>query len=174
MHIRKTETKDIPALLQMIRDSYIPYGEQIRDTDIPSYFYYDIASLMDDPKSDVWTAEESGKITGMAAGTELGPCAYHLKMLFVSGHSQHKGIGSALLERFESRGAERHFSLFTANYLDPAKWSRDFYRKHGYREYVPADDEKSPGLKTQADFLRGIGRLNNGGKHLIWKIIKTQ
>ena len=110
----------------------------------------------------------------MAAGTELGPCAYHLKMLFVSGHSQHKGIGSALLERFESRGAERHFSLFTANYLDPAKWSRDFYRRHGYREYVPADEETSPDLKAQTEFLRGIGRLNNGHKHLLWKTIRTQ
>ena len=174
MHIRKTEKQEIPALLQMIRDSYIPYREQIRKEEIPSYTYDDIASLLDDPKSDVWTAEENGKITGMAAGTELGPCAYHLKMLFVSGHSQHKGIGSALLERFESRGAERHFSLFTANYLDPAKWSRDFYRRHGYREYVPTDEETSPDLKVQAEFLRGIGRLNNGHKHLLWKTIRTQ
>ena len=69
MHIRKTETKDIPALLQMIRDSYIPYGEQIRDTDIPSYSSEEIVSLMDDPKSDVWLAEENGEIAGLAAGT---------------------------------------------------------------------------------------------------------
>ncbi len=173
MPVRKAEKQEIPVLLQLIRDSYIPYREQIGDTDIPSYSSEEIVSLMDDPKSDVWLAEENGEIAGMAAGTELGPCAYHLKMLFVSGHSQHKGVGGALLERFESRGAERHFSLLTANFLDPAKWSRDFYWKHGYREYVPADDEKSPGLKAQADFLRGIGRLNNGSKHLIWKIIKT-
>lgn len=109
----------------MIRDSYIPYREQIVDTDIPSYSSEEIASLMDDPKSDVWLAEENGEIAGMAAGTELGPCAYHLKMLFVSGHSQHKGVGGALLERFESRDAELHFSLLTANFLDPAKWFRD-------------------------------------------------
>lgn len=174
MHVRKTEKKDIPVLLQMIRNSYLPYQELIGDADIPSYTYDEIVSLLDDPKSDAWTAEENGEITGMAAGTEFGPCAYHLKMLFVSGQSQHRGVGSALLERFECRGAERHFSLFTANYLEPAKWSWVFYRKHGYREYVPADDENSPGLKAQADFLRGIGRLNNGRKHLLWKIIRTQ
>ena len=68
----------------MIRDSYIPYREQIVDTDIPSYSSEEIASLMDDPKSDIWLAEENGEIAGMAAGTELGPCAYHLKMLFFS------------------------------------------------------------------------------------------
>ena len=174
MHIRKTEKKDIPALLQMIRDSYTPYREQIRREDIPSYNYDDIASLLDNPGSDVWLAEENGEIAGMAAGTGLGPCAYHLKMLFVSGQSQHKGVGSILLERFESSGMNRHFSLFTANYLNPAKWSLDFYRKHGYREYLPADEEDYPFLKAQADFLRGIGRLNNGNKHLLWKIIKTQ
>ena len=170
MHIRKTEKKDIPALLQMIRDSYTPYREQIRKEDIPSYNYDDIASLLDNPGSDVWLAEENGRIAGMAAGTELGPCAYHLKMLFVAGDSQHKGVGRALLEQFEKRGAELHHSLFTVNYLDWAEWSRTFYGKHGYREYVPADEEKHPGLKAQADFLRSIGRLNNGEKHLLWKI----
>ena len=169
MHIRKTEKQDIPRLLQLIRDSYAPYQEQAGDADIPVYTDDEIASLLDDPKSDVWTAEENGGIAGMAAGTELGPCAYHLKMLFVSGQSQHKGIGSALLEQFERKGAERRFSLFTANYLDWAKWSRTFYGKYGYREYVPADEENHPGLKAQADFLRAIGRLNNGEKHLIWK-----
>ncbi|MBP5728833.1 MAG: GNAT family N-acetyltransferase, partial [Clostridia bacterium] len=174
MHIRKTEKKDIPALLQMIRDSYTPYREQIRKEDIPSYNYDDIASLLDNPGSDVWLAEENGRIAGMAAGTELGPCAYHLKMLFVAGDSQHKGVGRTLLEQFEKRGTELHHSLFTANYLDWAEWSRTFYGKHGYREYVPADEEKHPGLKAQADFLRSIGRLNNGEKHLLWKIRQTQ
>ena len=169
VQVREIEEKDIPEVLRLIKDSYAPYKEFIGDAGIPEYSYEEVSSLLADEHSDVWVAEENGKITGMAAGTEFGPSAYHLKMLFVGGSSQHKGVGSELLKCFEARGAERRYSLYTANYLDWAKWSGQFYAKHGYREFVPGDEKNNPGLKAQTDFLKKIGKLNNGDKHFIWK-----
>ncbi len=169
VQIREIEEKDIPEVLRLIKDSYAPYKELIDGLGIPEYSYEEVCSLLADEHSDVWVAEENGKITGMAAGTEFGPCAYHLKMLFVGGNSQHKGVGSALLRCFEARGAERQHSLYTANYLGRAKWSGQFYAKHGYRVFVPGDEKNCPGLKAQTDFLKKIGKLNNGDKHFIWK-----
>ena len=169
MDIREADKFDIQEILRLIEDSYIPYKDSIKDIDIPEYSYEEIQALLTEPQSDIWVAAEKGKIIGIAAGTEFGPCAYHLKMLFVLGESQHRGVGSALLETFEKRGIERHYALLTANYLDWAKWSRIFYKKHGYREYVTEDERFCPDIKKQAEFLQKIGRLNNGEKHLIWK-----
>lgn len=170
VRIREIEEKDIPAVLRLIRDSYAPYNDLISGAGIPEYSYEEIRSLASEPNSDVWVAEENGEITGMAAGTEFGPSAYHLRMLFVGSESQHRGVGSVLLERFEARGAERRHSLYTANYLGWAKWSGQFYEKHGYKEYEPGDEDSNPELKAQTDFLKSIGRLNNGDKHFIWKM----
>ena len=169
MNIREADKTDIQEILRLIEDSYTPYKDSIKDIDIPEYSYDEIQALLAESQSDIWVAEEKGKLVGIAAGIEFGPCAYHLKMLFVLGESQHRGVGSALLESFEKRGIERHYYLLTANYLDWAKWSRLFYKKHGYREYVTEDEITCPDIKKQADFLRKIGRLNNGVKHLIWK-----
>ncbi len=169
VRIREIEEKDIPAVLRLIKDSYAPYKELIDGVGIPEYSYEEVCSLASEPHSDVWVAEENGEITGMAAGTEFGPSAYHLRMLFVGGESQHRGVGSVLLERFEARGAERRHSLYTANYLGWAKWSGQFYEKHGYKEFASGDEENRPGLKAQIDFLEKIGKLNNGDKHFIWK-----
>ena len=169
MDIREANKKDIRDILEVIENSYAPYRDLVGGVNIPVYTYEEISVLLEDPQSDVWVAEENGKIIGMAAGTEFGPCAYHLKMMFVFGDSQHMGVGSALLRCFEKRGAERHYSFYTANYLDWAKWSWSFYEKHGYREYTPEDEKICLDVKMQAEFLRKIGRLNNGGKHLIWK-----
>ena len=169
MYIRDIKENDIDDILRLIEDSYKPYEDLIKDISIPVYTGDEIKALLDEPQSDAWVAVEDNEIVGMAAGTEFGPCAYHLKMMFVSGQAQHKGIGRALLEKFEKRGAERHHSLYTANYLGWAAWSGQFYKKHGYREYVAEDVTDNQDLKSQADFLREIGRLNNGDKHLIWK-----
>lgn len=169
VQIREIEEKDIPEVLRLIKDSYAPYKELIDGAGIPEYSYEEVSSLLADEHSDVWVAEENGEITGMAAGTEFGPCAYHLKMLFVGGGSQHTGVGSELLARFEARGTERRHSLYTANNLEWAKWSWQFYEKHGYRAFVPGDENNNPELKEQTDFLAEIGKLNNGDKHFIWK-----
>ena len=171
MDIREADKTDIQESLRSIEASYTPYRDSIKDIDIPDYSYEEIHELIAESQSDIWIAVKKGKIVGMAAGTEFGPCAYHLKMMFVLGESQHRGVGSALLESFEKRGIERHYSLLTANYLDWAKWSWLFYKKHGYREYVAEDEIVCQNIKKQADFLRKIRRLNNGEKHLIWKKI---
>lgn len=169
MIIREADKTDIKDILRLIEDSYKPYRDSVKDMDIPKYSYEEIQAFIADPKSDMWVAIESGDIVGVASGTGFGPCAYHLKMLFVSGESQHRGVGSALLGAFEKRGMELQFSLLTANYLGWANWSRIFYKKYGYREYITEDERNNPDIKNQADFLRKIGKLNNGEKHLIWK-----
>ena len=171
MLIRNGHEADICEILQMIKDSYTPYDDLICDISIPTYTCEEIHSLLNEPQSDVWVAVDNGIVVGMAAGTEFGPCAYHLKMLFVSGKNQHQGIGRELLERFEERARQRHFSLLTVNYLEWAEWSGRFYKKHGYKEYVQDDEETCPDLKSQVAFLKKIGRLNNGDKHLVWKTI---
>ncbi len=171
MLIRNGCEADIYEVLQLIKDSYTPYQDLISDVSIPEYNYEEISALLNEPQSDVWVAVDNGIIVGMAAGTEFGPCAYHLKMLFVSGKSQHMGVGRELLERFEERARERHFSLFTVNFLEWAEWSGIFYKKHGYKEYVQKDEEACHDLKSQVVFLKKIGRLNNGCKHLMWKTI---
>ena len=103
MDIREAGKTDIQEILRLIEDSYTPYKDSIKDIDIPEYSYDEIQALLAEPQSDIWVAAENDKIIGMAAGTEFGPCAYHLKMMFVLGESQHRGVGSALLETFEER-----------------------------------------------------------------------
>ncbi len=172
--IRNGCEADINEILQVIKDSYKPYMDLTRDISIPEYTYEEISTLLNEPQSDVWVAEDKGTIVGMAVGAEFGPCAYHLKMLFVSGKSQHLGIGRELLKKFEERALERHFSLLTVNYLGWAEWSGHFYKKHGFKEYVQKDEEACLELKSQVAFLKKIGRLNNGDKHLVWKKVKLK
>ena len=169
MIIRLANSKDIPHILQVVEDSYLPFAEQIEKIKVPTYTYEEIDSLIKDSKCDVWVAEQDNKIIGVAVGIEFGPRAYHLKMMFVSAQYQNQKIGEVLLEHFEQRGRERQFSLFTSNYLAWAKWSWKFYEKHGYKEYAPEYENISQDLKDQVAFLKEIGRLNNGDKHLIWK-----
>ncbi|MBP5603355.1 MAG: GNAT family N-acetyltransferase [Treponema sp.] len=169
MIIRMAETKDIPLILQVVENSYLPFTDQTKNVKLPSYTYEEIDSLIKESKRDVWIAEQDGKIIGVAVGMEFGPRAYHLKMLFVAANYQKKTIGKALLDHFEQRGRERHFSLFTSNYLSWAKWSWKFYEKHGYKEYTLKDEDNNSDLKEQVAFLKEIGKLNNGDKHLIWK-----
>ena len=171
MNIRLAESKDIPHILQVVEDSYLPFAEHVKNETLPSYTFEEIDSLIKDSKCDVWVAEQDEKIIGVAAGIEFGPRAYHLKMMFVTAKYQSQKIGEALLEHLEQKGSERDFSLFTSNYLVWAKWSWTFYEKHGYKEYTPEDEEKNSDLKEQVAFLREIGKLNNGDKHLIWKKI---
>ena len=80
-----------------------PYKDSIKDIDIPEYSNEEVQALLAKSQSDIWVAAEKGKIIGIAAGIEFGPCAYHPKMLFVLGESQHRGVGSAILETFEKR-----------------------------------------------------------------------
>ena len=173
MNIRKAQQKDISEILQVVEDSYTPYRNLISDACIPVYSCNEINDLLNETQSDVWVAEKCGRIIGVAAATEFGRSAYHLKMLFVGGDYQHRGAGSRLMDCFEKRGMQRQRLLLTGNYLEWAKWSRDFYIKHHYREYVPGDEENNPALISQTDFLRKIGRLNNGEKHLFWKTGKS-
>lgn len=170
MLIRQCKKEDIPGILRLVEDSYAPYSESIRGIVVPSYSKEELETLLNSGQSDVLVAEDNGNLVGMTAGTEFGPCAYHVKMLFVSGQKQRRDIGSELLHSVESRAKERGFSLLTLNCLDWAEWSRRFYVKHGYREYCRDDELICPDLKKQADFLREIGRLNNNHKHLLWKI----
>ena len=171
MIIRLAETKDIPLILKVVEDSYLPFAEEIKNVKLPYYSYEEFDSLIKDSKCDIWVAEQDGKIIGVAVGMEFGPRSYHLKMLFVAANYQNQKIGNALLEQFEQSGIQRHFSLLTSNYLTWAKWSWTFYEKHGYKEYVPKDEETNSALKEQVTFLKEIGKLNNGDKHLIWKKI---
>ncbi|WP_042256446.1 GNAT family N-acetyltransferase [Butyrivibrio proteoclasticus] len=105
MLIRNGHEADICEILQMIKDSYTPYDDLICDISIPTYTREEIHSLLNEPQSDVWVVEDNGNIVGMAAGTEFGPCAYHLKMLFVLGKSQYQGIGRELLKKEHEKDA---------------------------------------------------------------------
>ena len=69
MQIREIEEKDIPAVLWLIKDSYVPYKDLISGVGIPEYSYEEICSLAVEPHSDVWVAEENSEIRGVAAGT---------------------------------------------------------------------------------------------------------
>ena len=174
MLIRRCETKDFPGVLRLTEDSYAPYSDSVRGIVVPSYSREELETLLHSGQSDVLVAEDSGIMVGMSAGTEFGPCAYHVKMLFVSGQNQRRRIGSELLQSMERRAKERGFSLLTLNCLDWAEWSMKFYLKHGYREYNREDELICPDLEKQADFLREIGRLNNNRKHLLWKTVNDE
>ena len=80
-------------------------------------------------------------------------------------------IKELIEEYLASLEKERNLSLLTSNYLAWAKWSWNFYEKHGYKEYGPEYKIISQDLKAQVAFLKEIGRLNNGDKKLIWKTI---
>lgn len=170
VQIKKAKKEQTDCILNLTKDAYTPYKGSFNNQ-APEYCYDEVYSLMNDPHSDVWVAEDEGEIIGTAAGTEFGPAAYHLKMLFVSGNRQQEGVGRKMLDCFEQRGRERGFTLLTANYQGWAVWSRQFYERCGYREWSVEAEAGNPLLKAQAGFLKEIGRLNNANKHLIWKLI---
>jgi len=79
-----------------------------------------------------FVAVEHGQILGFICGHDLGFRAYLSEFVVAESH-QRSGIGSALLNRFESTLAERGCQLVVADVYPPAE---PFYRIHGWA--VPA------------------------------------
>jgi len=73
--------------------------------------------------------DETGAVIGGAVGRTWGECC-ELQQLWVSESARQKGIGSALVKRFEARAKERgcrNFHLTTFSFQAPA-----FYKALGY------------------------------------------
>jgi putative acetyltransferase len=90
-------------------------------------------------RDEVWVAEERGKIVGMAvvAGDVIG-------QLYVHPDAQHRGAGSALLEKVKAQ----HVDGFTFWVFQRNSRARRFYESHGCRVVRLTDgsenDERTP------------------------------
>jgi ribosomal protein S18 acetylase RimI-like enzyme len=72
---------------------------------------------------------DDDRVVGGAVGRTWGKCCELLQLWVATGH-RNAGHGSALLQEFERRGAERGCNVFyltTLSYQAPG-----FYAKHGY------------------------------------------
>ena len=169
--IKIATKEDASSILTVIRRSYAPYQTLIPADCGFSMSLSEIKSLITDSRSRTWVAEKDKMVIGVATGMAFAPKAYHLKLLFISDKYQRQGVASQLLEAFEQFGREQGYHLITTNFQRWAPWSQSFYLKHGYKAYVPGDEESFSDLQQTVGFYRKIGKLNNDCKCFIWKSV---
>jgi GNAT superfamily N-acetyltransferase len=102
-----------------------------------------IAQAIEAPS--VWVAEADGEIVGVLRGgrtDHLGRTV--LSSLFVSGKYQRRGIGRALVERFEAEYQAKGVSIFK---LSATLFAVPFYLSAGYK--------KSTGVRSMHSFEEG-------------------
>lgn len=160
---------DASGILDLIKQSYSIFHDTTPNDYSFTITSEELNAIITDSDSMVWLAIQAHHIVGVAAGIIFTPKSYHLKLLFVSGSIQRKGIGELLLNVFENYGRENGFSLFTTNYQKWAPWSGMFYHKHGYKEYIPGDEEINIVLQETVGIRKKIKKLNNDDKCLVWK-----
>lgn len=90
---------------------------------------YAVAPLTEVRQLAAFAADEAGAVVGGAVGRTWGECC-ELLQLWVAPELRSRGVGSRLLQEFESHARTRGCSTFyltTLSYQAP-----DFYRRHGY------------------------------------------
>ncbi len=167
--IRLATKEDSSSILRVINQSYNPYKNLIPANCGFVTSIEEIIKIMKDESSSCWVAENNDSVIGVATGITIAPRAYHLKLLFIAEHAQRKGIASNLLSTYENSGKKKGYKLLTTNYQKWAPWSRNFYLKQGYKEYIEGDELDFPDLHETISFYRRIGKLNNDRKCFIWK-----
>lgn len=173
INIRPALVKDIGSILNVISNSYLSFEtNKNNELCIPRYDYEEIEVLINNKENEIWVAEYSGLIIGVAAGIVCKPNTFHLKLLFVASDFQQSGVGKILLDTFEYAGMKRGYDLLTTNFLSWAKWSGNFYKKHGYKEYTAGDETYSQELMEQVRWRQKAGLLNNKEKCFVWKTVK--
>ncbi|HQR22657.1 MAG TPA: GNAT family N-acetyltransferase [Burkholderiaceae bacterium] len=88
-----------------------------------------VAPLADVRQLAAFASDASGQIVGGAVGRTWGKCC-ELLQLWVASEHRSGGVGSRLLQEFESHARTRGCSIFyltTLSYQAP-----EFYRKRGY------------------------------------------
>jgi GNAT superfamily N-acetyltransferase len=167
--IREGALLDASSILSVIQQSYTPFLDEIPIHRSLAFTLEEIKTYIEDQRCNLWVAVDEEGVVGVAAGIAYVHTAYHLKLLFVSAKMQNQGVASSLLTTFERSGQEMGYGLFTSNYQTWAPWSRDFYLKHGYKEYEFGDESLCADLCEPIAFLENIGKLNNDCKRFIWK-----
>jgi ribosomal protein S18 acetylase RimI-like enzyme len=136
MDVRAGWSEDAPAIAEVFIASFktLDFLPTLHSDDEHQAFIRDLVV-----HGDVWVAEEEGEIVGMAvvAGDVLG-------QLYVHPDAQHRGAGSALLDKVKELSADGFtFWVFQQNTR-----ARRFYESHGCRVVRLTDgsgnDEKTP------------------------------
>ena len=99
------------------------------DEGLESHNYEAAPLLAEVDRLAAFARDPSGRLIGGAVGRTWGACC-ELLQLWVQLECRNGGVGSRLIQEFESAGRARGcrvFYLTTLSYQAP-----DFYRKHGY------------------------------------------
>jgi putative acetyltransferase len=129
---REDETDELARLYRLVVRADLPYLPELHTAlDDRDYF----ASVLF-PGGDVWVAD-AGKIVGYCAS----PPGW-IQHLYVHPAHQHRGIGTALLDKAKEANRELQLWVFEQNAR-----ARAFYAKHGFTEIGGTDgnnEEKQP------------------------------
>ena len=129
MRFRYAERKDVPLILQFIRDlaEYEKMPEEVVTDEATLETW-----IFDKQKAEVIFALEDGKEVGFALffhnfSTFLGRAGIYLEDLFVKAEYRGKGYGKGLLKKLASIAVERGCGRLEWSCLDWNRPSIDFY-----------------------------------------------
>jgi len=167
--IRKASMADADTLVEIFIASFEPYTASIPHDIENQISLGRIRETISSPSNFSWIAVANNEPSGFIVGWKPPYEVYHLSMLFVRKAYQARGIGSLLLSKFEEEGRELGARIYTVNIQRWAPWSLAFYRKHGYKEYLPGHEKIDKEFLVYIGWRKSISKLNDHYKILFWK-----
>ncbi len=142
MHIRDTQSGDVPGLTRVLEETGLFPVEML-----PGLLE---AFLSESPSSDVWlTCEQDGEPVGFCytVPEELAEGTWNMLAIGVRPGLQGKGAGAALVAELEARLRTLGQRVLIADTSGTAEFdrTREFYRKNGYVDEARIRDFWGPG-----------------------------
>ena len=137
LQIRLIEPADVPALLQIIRESRAEYGMTNRVAELLEPADHTLYELYQRQRSLYFVAVLGGEIVGGAGIAPLAasdPLTCELQRMYLRRDARGRGIGNALLE--QCLKAARQF-LYVRCYLETINEMQEaleFYGRNGFRD----------------------------------------
>jgi GNAT superfamily N-acetyltransferase len=147
IHLRKAEVGDIPALLELWREMWLYHKEfdpryELTDSALIAMKYWLDVHVNSD-RSIVLVAEDESVQVGYILGTIVEnplmiPAQYsgYISELAVTSIHRRKGVGNLLLEESHKWFRQNNIGFVDVNASVFNKASRNFWRKHGYKEFL--------------------------------------
>jgi len=135
--IRLIEPADVPALLQIIRESRAEYGMENRIAELLEPADHALYANYQRQRTLYFVALLGGEVVGGAGVAPLAgsdPLTCELQRMYLRADARGRGIGDALLER--CLAAARQF-LYVRCYLETVTQMQaalEFYGRHGFRD----------------------------------------
>lgn len=158
--IREAVPGDTPAVLSVAEVGWKEtYGDILSDETISTALeeWYDEPGTREAiEREDVgyFVVERDGSVVGYLSGSVSEEGVGHLGAIYVSPEQWGDGVGTALLERFETWCAERDCPEIRLHVLSENTIARSFYRGHGY-ESIETERTELFGEEVSQRIFRG-------------------